>query len=229
VIKNFFRTEYAKLREMTFTEKRQYIWEYYKLHMFGFLIVAFLVGSLLNAWIFNPRPRDYLYIVWMGERVSVDQLSMLSEHLRVIVDEPERETVTVASYAITGDLQIDSALRTRFIALFQVGSLDVFLSTRDGLLEDILPDGFIQPVTEIMYVLSNINPTLYALLSERLLTVTFFEGIEGLEYEDFGAISMAGSPLLESAGIDTNDLYLSVVITSANHNRIARALEVFFA
>jgi len=229
MIKNFFRTEHAKLREMTFTEKRQYIWEYYKLHIFGFLIFAFLVGSLLNAWIFNPRPQEYLYVVWMSGRVSIEQLSTLSEELNVIVEDPEREIVAVASYALTGDIQIDSALRTRFIALFQIGSLDVFMSTREGLLEEILPEGFIQPVNEIMYELSNINPTLYAQLSERLLTVTFFEGVEGLELKDFGAISMTGSPLLESVGINTNDLYLSMVITSSNYHRIAKALEVFFA
>ena len=228
-MKNYISSEWAKLKVMTFSEKRQYIWEYYKLHIFGFLIFAFLIGSLLNAWIFNPRPRDYLYLVWMSGRVSVEQLSVLSENLRVIVQDPDRETITVSSYALTGDMQIDTALRTRFIALFQLGSFDVFLSTREGLIEEILPEGFVKPITGIMYELLSINPTLYEQLSERLLTVTFLEDRDVHEHEDFGAISMAGSSLLESAGINTNNLYLSMVVTSANYNRIARALEVFFA
>jgi len=62
-----------------------------------------------------------------------------------------------------------------------------------------------------------------------LVTVTFLEDRDGNEFEGFGAISMEGSPLFENAGFDTSNLYLSMVITSANHNRIAKALEVFFA
>jgi len=215
-IKNFFRTEWAKLREMTFREKRQYIWEYYKLHMFGFAFVAFIVGSLLNVWVFNPPRQDFLYIAWIGELIPTDRLQNLSEALEIIVENPDRQTVTVFSYSETGNFQMDQGLRTRFSAFLHQGAIDVFMLPRHEVEGGIWQE-YLQPFTSVMEELLLLNPSLYARLNLSL------------SCENEIALSLYGAPLLEYIGIDTSDLYLAMLINAHRFYEVARALEVMFS
>ncbi|MBQ8813171.1 MAG: hypothetical protein IJZ85_01555 [Lachnospiraceae bacterium] len=48
-IVNFFQTEWAKLKPMSFNDKLVYIWEYYKLHIIIFLTVLISTISIINT------------------------------------------------------------------------------------------------------------------------------------------------------------------------------------
>jgi len=224
-LKNFIKSERAKIREMSFVEKRWYIWEYYKLQIAAIVFVIILIVTFINHLFINPPKRDYLYIAWVGHQVYQGSLNEIGEHLGVIVSDPYRERVLVTSYAFTDNPQMDSALQQRFFAMIQTGSIDLFLTPQLGVQE--LAEGELsRPMHEVMTYVADISSTLYQQVSSQLLTVTF--EIEGYTYTDVMGVSLTNTPFFEYLGLGSNDLYLMVVVNTQNFDRIAKALEAIF-
>jgi len=211
-MKNFIKTEWAKLREMNFAEKRWYVWEYYKFQIFGFFVIVFIIGSIINSRL-NPRPDEYLYIGWIGISAAPFQLSDLAGELSVIVEDTERQIVVITDYSMTENNQVNRALQTRFMALIQIGAMDAFITTREGF-EGLYEEGFIRHVDEVI----NYSEVV---LEERLLAINDEEAPP-----QFYAISIEGSPLLEQLGIESSDAYLCVILNTQRFCAIAKALEV---
>ncbi|MCL2224838.1 MAG: hypothetical protein FWB96_07720 [Defluviitaleaceae bacterium] len=207
------KTEFAKLRKMTFEEQRWYVWEYYKLHIGAFILLSILIGSFINAQI-NPRPPEYLYIAWDGVPAQHWQLSELSDKLEVIT--PENQRVTVTNYTMTDNAGQNNALQARFTTLLFLGDLDIYITTRMGA-HQLVRENFARPVDEVRNYMAEINPQIHATLHERLYAA---------ESADYMAISLEGSPLLESLGIDTSDIFLCVFENTSRFYEIAKALEV---
>ena len=224
-LRNFFRTEGAKLREMSFTDKRQYIWEYYKIHIIAFVLVVFFVGSLVNTWFINPPARDYLYIAWVGLDVPSEMLNSIGDALVATVDNPDRQQVTVMSYALTNNPSLDSAMQQRFAAMLQTGAIDLFMTPYEGI-TDLAESGFSRPVREVMGYVAAINPMLYRQVSQQLVTITF--DLDGTVSTDVMGISLADTPLFDYLNINASNLYFAVVANTQNFDRIANALEVIF-
>jgi len=229
MIKRFFRQEGAKLKEMNFTEKRQYIWEYYKLHIIASLILLVFAGSIINNRFINPPMREYLYVVWQAYHVMPDRLDSLSENLSVIVEDPDRYAVFVHSYVLSGEPQMDQALFTRFSGLLSLGQLHIIISSRDET-EGNAMGRIIKPVHDFVAYFGEQNPELKEEIEGRVTIFTFTDtSVQGdTEVTDAMAISLAGAPLLEELGFFTEDLYLNVVINAYNYYEIAKALTVMF-
>ena len=214
-MKEFFKTEWAKFREMTFAEKRWYIWEYYKLHIIGFAIAAFLLGSIINNTFINPPPNTFLYIGWLGNPVPFTTLSEMGNRLSIIVENPAREIVLFSNYNVTEDPQLNSAMQTRFFALMQTGAIDVFISSREG----------VQGWAE-MGILQNVNGIKHDAISDRLITVSYVvDGTDEL-ITDVMAVSLHGSPFMEYFGIPTDDMYMVLVGNAFRFDRVLAGLEV---
>lgn len=228
-IKRFFKTEIAKLQAMTFTEKRQYIWEYYKLHLFALAFLAILLGWFINHTFINPPKQDYLYIAWVGDEVLPDTLGEIAQHLNVIVNDPDRQRVMVWSYAHTGNPQLDHAIQQRFAAMFHTGGIDALFAPYSDV-EAFSSAAFSRGMGEVMTYVAAINPALYAQVSSQLLSLTFTrdtgEGPE--EITDYMAVSLAGTPFFDYLNFDAADVYLMPVVTTNNFEAIAKALEAIF-
>ena len=224
---NMLKTEWAKLKEMNFTDKRQYIWEYYKLHIFGFLALSFFIGSLLNTMIFNPPRQDYLYFAWLGQHVTSITLEEFTESLDIIVENPDRYVVRATNYNTEGlDPQMVMGLQTRFVAQLQLGILDLFMISREELY-GFSSSGLVLPIKSLLSELEDINSTVRDIMNERLVELTFY--LEDYELiTDYMAVSMYDVPFFDKFGIPTDDLYLAVVINSERLGRVIRALEVIF-
>ena len=230
MIRNFFKTEWSKMRQMTFTEKRQYIWEYYKVQIFTFIFVAFLLGSLINVWFINPPKREYLYLAWLSNNlITSTQLNHLGENLNIIVPESYHEEIRITSYTFISDNPDHNiALQTRFFALLQTGAIDILFTEKEAL-GPVAASGLTRPVHDVMAEVSALNPELYQLVTERLVTVTFVLDDEAqTEITDVMGISLDGAPLFEYLRIPTDDLYIAVVINTNKFDRIAAALEIIF-
>ena len=224
MIRNFFAQEGAKLKVMNFTEKRQYIWEYYKLHIFGTAFILLLAGSLIHNWL-NPPPNDYVYIAWMAEPMPTANLNELEDRLSVIITEdPYRYAVTVRSYVLTGEPQMDQALVTRFTALLSIGALHVIMSTEEGV-QINAEAGIIGPVHEMLAKLRQAAPAIYNDIAHRLLTITF-TSFDDPPVTDTMAINLYGSSLLAELGFITDDLFFTVVINAERPYETAKALEL---
>ncbi|MCL2363047.1 MAG: hypothetical protein FWC71_00105 [Defluviitaleaceae bacterium] len=188
------RDEIAKMRAMNFTDRRQYIWEYYKMHIIGLLIGIFALGAFINTMFINPAPRDYLYIAWLGPQPEIGQLEALAQALQPLVPEDLHEVVSVHSYAASFDPMMNTVLQQRFATMVQIGGMDAILTTSVGVQELIDALDWLRPIYEL----------------------------PGAPI----AVSLYGSPLLYEVGIDSYDLYLSMLINTANVDRILRMLDM---
>jgi len=230
MIRRFFSQEWAKLKEMNFTDKRQYIWEYYKIHIFVIGFSLFMIGSLINVWFINPPQRDYLYVAWQAGMVHTDPLDAMGERLGAIVPDQDRYQVTVRSYVRTGEPQMDQALVTRLHALISVGELHATITTSQGIQEGA-DFGLFRSPSEVIAIIQESNPALYEILTERLLTVTYTLYFEEGATPNTGimGINISGAPLLVDVGLGMVDnLYLAVISNSQQVEGIARALAVMF-
>jgi len=182
------RNEIAKLRAMNFTDKRQYIWEYYKLHLLGLVVGIIALVALLNTIFINPAPRDYLYIAWLGPPPAIGQLDALAEALQPLVPEGLNEIVSIHSYVASIDPNMNMALQQRFATMVQLGAMDAILTTAEGVQELIDVLNWLRPIHEL----------------------------PGAPM----AVSLYGSPILSDLGIDSYDLYLSVLVNTRNIDRV---------
>jgi len=226
-MRNFFRTEAAKLKKMNFTDKRQYIWEYYKLQIFFLGLIIFFIGYVINVTLINPPKREYLYISWQAHWAPHEQLSALGDNLSAIVENPERYRVFVQSYVQTGEPQMDQALATRFFAMLQAGDLHAMVTTREGLAESA-EFGLIKPIQPVLAELEALDPILYDYISSRALIITYTME-DGETFTDAMGICIGGAPLMDASGIISDNVYISVIINSIRHYELAKALVALFS
>ena len=222
------KAELEKLAPMSFTEKRQYIWEYYKLHIIVIVFVVFIAGSLLNTLVFNPPRQDYLYFVWIGPPVTTFVLDDFAEELNKIVENPDRYAVRSSHQNFEGlDPQMVMGLQARFVAQLQRRSLDIFMITKEELYY-LSSNGLVLPIKSFMNSLEENNPSVHDFMAKRLIEITFFHVVYELTITDYMAVSLDGVSFFDKFDIETDNLYLAVVINTERFERAARALEVIF-
>ena len=228
MVRRFISSEIAKLKEMTFAEKRWYIWEYYKLHIILGVVTLVIIGSSINTRFINPPKNDYLYIAWQADFVPMGVLENLGQELSVIVDNPSRYRVSVRSYLLGDDPSMNMALITRFHAMVSIGDLHALINTREETYH-FAEHGMIRPLHEVVSAALEADPAIYAALSERLVTMTFTlfdEDVEMQPITDIMSIHIGGLPLLTELGIISEDLYLSVVINADRPESFGKLLGV---
>jgi hypothetical protein len=71
------------LANKTFTEKLDYIWTYYKLHIFAILALLFFVVSYISAQV--NRQDVYCNITYVGDSINVEDLVPVKDKLNDIV------------------------------------------------------------------------------------------------------------------------------------------------
>jgi hypothetical protein len=204
-LRESMREEMNTLKKMNFHEKRQHIWEYHKAKIIAAVIIAVVIVSIVNR-VLNPPKEDFLYIAWLGPQINPALLERLGERLEPIVYDPERQQVTVVTYAATQDHVLNAAMQTRFATRVSAGEVDIIFTTRTGINELYGMGGWMRPINESM-----IAPYIQL-------------GLHMIEGQPMG-ISLAGSRLLDEVGIDTGDLYLAVVSTARRYEHITLALQ----
>jgi len=222
------RLEAAKLREMNFKSKLEYIWEYYKIHIVFIIIALFIIFSLLNTWVFNPAPDTALFISWNRGYVPDEQIDRLKDYLEErLVEEDVREEVVVSPFFFTGDDPVSiMADIQRTTAMLAAGMIDLFI-TDQALLEEYSIVGYVQPLDQILTAIQSKNPEAYSRIEENIVTALFETGEDITESKTAG-IKISGSPLFSKLGIFRQELYISMSITAERIENIIDALILFF-
>jgi len=201
MINTSFAAEKAKLKEMNFKEKCQYIWEYYKVHIIVTVLLLVIIGSVINSLFINPPKRDYIYLAWIAHALSMEDVEIFEEELSIIVENPDRQAVRISSYVLTGNPQVDIAMQTRFVAELQMRNINGLIVDHEELM------GTIQE--RVVYQISSLP-----------LGMDFPIDSSGF------AVPLNGSPMLEEIGIRSEGLYFVVPVGARNLYRITKALEV---
>ena len=227
-LKEKVRLEVIKLREMTFKEKLEHIWEYYKIYMVSIIIVIFIIFSLLNAWVFNPPLDTVLFISWNRGFVTDEQIDRLKDYLEErLIEEDAREEIIISPFFFVGD-DATSVMADiqRTAAMLAAGMIDLFITDQE-LVESFSIVAYIQPLDYILAEIQSKNPEVYSRIEENILTAVF-EFEEGIQEEKAAGIRISGSPLFERLGIFRQELYISLAVTAERTDTAIDALILFF-
>jgi len=221
------RIEIAKLREMTFKSKLEYIWEYYKFHIIIFLVLIFVLFSMLNIWVFNPNPESALFISWNAGFVTDEQEDKLREFLEErLIEEGVNEEVVVAQFFFGNpDPSIDMAGLQRTVAMIAAGMIDIFIVDED-LLNTYTETEYLQPLDSFLDKIMSIDPDAYERIKENVISVLYES--DGIREERQMGIKIGSSPLFLKLGMFEQELYLGVSITSGRTDNVVKTLIMFF-
>ena len=223
-----FQLEIKKLREMSFKNKLEYIWEYYKIHIVALLIVLFIIGSLINTWLINPTPETALFISWNAGYATEEQLTELSEVLQLqIVNEGANEVVAIDRIFMNDDdSQMALASISQLVAMVSAGVIDIFILD-SALLENYSLSAFIQPMDDILAEVKQENPIAYDRIKSEVKYADFSLEEDNVAERLMG-IGIGNTPLLMDLGFHEQELYFATSITAGNADNIVRAIMVFF-
>lgn len=136
-----------KTNDMTGKEKREHIWEYYKLHIISVIVGGIIIFSFLNIWIFNPPAKDALDFAvrtpWLDTEAATELQAELNE---VLIPVDTNETVMIEHLPVGPDVdpQMSMASEAKFIGKIEVDEMDILIMSEAAYLgmlnEDIMLD-----------------------------------------------------------------------------------------
>jgi len=126
-------------------EKIEHIWIYYKWSIIGGVILLFIIGSLLNTFIFHPAPTVILDITIRGEQADLDYIPVLEKELTDLLVNPAENESILIEFLQTGE-HLDPTTRiagqTKFAGKAAAGSLDIVL-IGEGLKDVLVQEDFL--------------------------------------------------------------------------------------
>ncbi|MCL2016803.1 MAG: hypothetical protein FWG68_11220 [Defluviitaleaceae bacterium] len=222
-LKERFAAEMQKIREMAWRERREYIWDYYKLHIIGGLLFIFLGGSILNDTVINPPASSVLTIAWMAGFEMEENLNALSDTIYpIVVDYTQNETLHILNFNMIGDPQHDMAQHTRFSAMTAAQEIDIVIGTFAFNETTEVPNLGIAPAWTFM----DLRPVLaeIGVNSDNLL---FFEEDDNPPLAF--AIPLDETPAFANLGIATENRYLAIVVNTLRYDAVVTALRELWA
>ena len=202
--------EMAKLREMNGREKAGYIWEYYKIPIIVFVVLVFIIASLVNN-ILNPPKKPYLGIALMGGYMDEEAAKTFTGSISdAIIPEDEKELFEVQMnffFFNEEDPQMLMAYQQKFMAMLATNELDVLIIEGEEL-----------PGYAEQEIISDLRAT--------------FGGNELSGYGDYVAyvdgapfgIRLDGNNFLAASNLRGDGLMLTVVINSNKTDEVKAAV-----
>ena len=226
-VKEKVRIELANLREMTFKSKLEHIWEYYKFYIIAFVVIIFVLVSLLNIWVFNPNPEQVLFISWNAGFATDEQEDRMREFLEErLIDEGANEEVIISQFFFSsGDPSVDMAGFQRTVAMISAGMIDLFILNEE-LLNTYTEAEFLQPLDSFLDKIMSINPDAYNRITENVISVLYEN--DGISEERQMGIKIGSSPLFIRLGMYEQELYVGISITSGKIDNVIKTLIMFF-
>jgi len=227
-LKEKIRIEFAKLREMKFGDKVGYIWEYYKLHIAGLLMVFFIILSVLNTTVCNPSPESALFISWNAGYATDEQRDDLKGILeKQLIEEGKNEEVVISYLLMNTEFaHATMAGQQRMVAMLSSRALDIFVLDAE-LLETYAETGFIKSLESILAEIKSINPAVYQRIEENLIQA-MCEIEEDVYEERTVGIRVGNSPLFSKLGLSDQDIYIAVALTTEREENIVKAIIMLF-
>jgi len=227
-VKEKFRIEKRKIKEMPFKKKVEYIWEYYKFHLIVIILILAIAGGIINSVFINPRPQITLFVAWSTGFITDEQTSDLTEKMNERIIEPKaNETVEINMFFPTADdPSMDAAQIQRLAAMLSAGMIDVFILDFE-MLEGYASFGYLEPMESFLNDIRRINPTVYNRIAENTVTVEYTT-FEGVTYKNIMGVDISNSRLLNELGFFDFDRIFSLAISASFPGNAAEALILLF-
>ena len=119
-------------KEMTFQEKVDHIWEYYKLHIIGTVVMVLILGSIINSTLINPPAASIMDLTVRIESkyYNYDTQHTLEDSLtELLVDNPKDEAVIIELLEIGNDMDPNMVMASeaKFMGKAETHDLDLIL------------------------------------------------------------------------------------------------------
>ncbi|MDR1687154.1 MAG: hypothetical protein LBS21_00900 [Clostridiales bacterium] len=127
--KESIKEERAKLAEMNFKEKVDYIWEYYKYHIIITVVSVLFIYMLIDALVLNPQKNVHVGVAIYGPYIFEETTNELTSYLTGNMQADwETSAVVITNFFVSeDDLQITNAMVQKFIAMLSVQEIDIFI------------------------------------------------------------------------------------------------------
>ena len=222
----------AAFRRMSFTQKLDYIWEYYKLPILVGLAALAALCSVLHRQL--TKKETVLSLALVNVDVGADLQKALTEDFLLWAEaDPKKQEVTVYpdlyvsdnanamnhEYAYASQMKLSGAVSAQL--------LDLALMNREAY--DILSQkGFLLELSSLAGLPDALKPLLAeneVVLSDNALEVILGEAEEEerVTQRDINALAVEGLPLFQAAGFD-GELYLGVIANSVRPDAAAAYL-----
>lgn len=214
-----------KMKGMTSKEKREYIWEYYKLPIFGTIISIFII-SLVGYYILTYKS-SALNILFTATSRTYDYEKIENDLSNELLSGNKKEMVSLSHLLYGDDKSVDKTIAQdaqssnmtndqKIAAMFYAKEIDVFIGEKEHF-DFFAKQGGFYEITKF----SEINVT-----SDKLVTSSIQR--EGNAVKPY-AISIEGIPYFEKIlDGNTKNLVLAIAANSQNLDKVKEFLTYIF-
>ncbi|MDR1530978.1 MAG: hypothetical protein LBS62_02115 [Clostridiales bacterium] len=205
-----------EFNEMTFAEKREHIWEYYRIHILGALAILALIVSFIYGTFINPPPETFAQFAFYGDfYVGEETLTNMRTYMdqRLALDTKKYVTQSFECYTAEGlDVEYSRAMMEKFFVMLAVSEIDIVITNKAGA-EYLGEDEAFLKLSEIL------SPGELGSLEDKL----YFDAAG-----DAAGIKLDGSRALADSGVDSADLIALAMVNSKRLDAAAEILRIFW-
>ncbi|MBU3113979.1 hypothetical protein [Clostridium lacusfryxellense] len=204
------------LKGMSKKKKAEYIWEYYKLHIIGVLVVISIIGSLVHSQITKV---DYVFnLTMLGNTVNTDKVTDLQSKLTslVVKDGDTKKEAIISNMSLGGSTSSDPTMESqymqKFVAQLSVGELDVVILDKDMFESFAKQDMFLR--------LDNLSGFDLASIKSEKIEATATDKTKAVY-----AINAKDIKVFKDVGYDTTNKVIGIISTTKQKNNSVLVLK----
>lgn len=202
-----FKGEKAKLSRMTFGEKTDYIWTYYKIHIFVILLILFLIGAGIHHAMTYVQYKVYGMVINSGQ---YDQT--VADNMHDILGMEKHDGFSLTGDLYTADDANIGGYGNKLDIYVMAGQLD-FAFTDEAGVERLVNMGAVRDIKDTVP-----KPLLSKWQSEDLLYSMEVTDDDGVTATYDVAVDISGSPIHEYFGLDDHTKYLLIADLSESED-----------
>jgi hypothetical protein len=136
---------------MTKKQKKSYIWDYYKLHIIGGIVLLATIISISSSIV---NRKEYAFnLTVVGGYLDIDKTTEMGDDItKLLYEDDDKTLATVDYYSLTADqnnvLQMDYNMVQKFMAKVAARQVDVIVIPEE-MYDVYLQDGFFLDLTTV--------------------------------------------------------------------------------
>lgn len=168
--KEYFKNESAKLKQLSFKKKIEYIWEYYKLWILSITISLIFIISIVITITKNSSENSILYAAFLNTTLSSEENTSLDEDFIKYIGLTDTSKYLTLDLTMNIDRESNDLYsmnsNQKLVALIATTEIDVIISDEDNFLslvsnggyhdlEKILPTDMLEKYSSSLYYTSS--------------------------------------------------------------------------
>lgn len=218
--KEGFNNELKKLSTMKFKDKADYIWEYYKFWIIGFVVLAVLAYNVVAAQIENSKETLINITMINSDLVSAGETTLLEDFADYMnVDLDDRKAIIDVSMRMAPEMDDEFSLNcsAKIFAQFAANTIDVTIMDKAML-------SFYDKIDAFSKLDELVSPEFYEKHKDSFVT-----GVDSEGNEYICAIDISDSEIFKRSNAYSGKAYLSIISNSLYADNSVAFLEYLYS